>query len=1006
MAARWWLIGVGACIATIIFSQRFIQTSGVQIKSLLIVMRDDIQSSLPVFKGVLEALTALAMLMLLIILVLSAILLFSNLHPWNRLRETVIQFVDLRPTTASQPQKHTPETEAKSDHRDSDQAITELFAAKLRGILSIHDLAYQYCRIHFRNQEIYSSQTCADMTSIWSQVEIKSLFFEEPTRLAIGSSPFNEDLGQITTQAGPIAASLSLKGMLQFLQTRKTDNIFLSGSLQDHGDGPHVVSQLSYGKKTWAWDLKKADIHKPVQTSDEGILQAKNPIPESVDVPVLLEKLAYHATNRIMGQTSQLIDALPGNHFEKYSKLLRQFVDYIQSQSPALNDQSVASQHDISKQGFDHLVNALHDFLMSERTDVRSYYMLYIIGIIAIGRREYLTARTLLIQANIIEPSVLATILQTGISHRELKWKRQTYQQLSKNYLLQTNISKADRLRAIELAKGLANVNAALGFSFEQSMGMEERMDFSDRKIDLENAANAYKRAFEYRSDDPLFLSNQAEVNLRISDFLQPKDSFLEQRLRLREEAEGLLHQACRMKSSKNVKYAWLRLGNFRLSRADLHRAIECFKKAWDLDKNFLVAARNLANTYTLCGDYDQAILTCEKALQQVGRNSSHFLNSQQIHGWIHNCRGWAYLRKARLRRLKLGDLGFDKERESWLHYAQINFDESYELLSKTKGQTAIPRLNQLFVGFERALLNQTLHTNDFIEELCIALRPEQSTDQESTLKNDSFYDLYRSIIFADREDFGELFQRHWSNHTFVASEYFGLIEDLMMLQEYLDLKAKADCEKHEYLQLQHVLANLDKTIEAINKFLPSCFLGVNYLWYQRPEHSINCWKMRREDLMIQQRLNAPNYNKSCSGVTSITTSELNDQLWICLYRGLSHIISNQKFSTEVNISSFSQVLRENRRSSSTRQYALDLLKEAKYIGEILATRSPALVNDRQKANFYRLFKPVNTQYYRAVKADLIDRVLDWLKDLGNQIKHHILTICKRIRALIEIITA
>lgn len=971
MNIRWWLILSGAFLVVISLGQRstgflnkFLSTIGRLVWALI----SDLRAGLPMIKALLEVLTGLAMLALLTLLVMACFLLFRSIHPWQQSRETIVQFVDLRLNETRHGDDRDGKTMSRSSYNENDRAITELFAAKLRAILSTHDLAYHYCRVHFRNQEIYSSRTCADMTSIWSQVEIKSLFFEEPTRMAIGSSPFNEDLGQISTQAGPITASFPLRGILQFLQLRKADNILITGSLQDQGNGPHLVSQLSYGKKSWAWDISRKDLEVYSSVSQP-------------ELSLLIEELAYHVTNRIMGQTSQLIDALPGSHFEKYSKLLKEFVTYIQNDSPLSNHQPVStnpsgSSHTDAQnaeqakdQAFSRLVELLREFLKSERTDLRSYYMLYIIGIIAITRGEFKVARELLAQANAIEPSVVASILQTGVSPRKLKWKKQVFLHLSKDHRPKSFVPKVDQLRAAELAKGLANVNAALGFSYEQAIQADlEKPDLNSRLM-LEDAASAYHRAFEYKSDDPLYLSNQAEVKQKIADLLYPKDSFLDQRLRYRTEAHHLLRQACRMTASKNIKYAWLRKGNHRLGKGDLQQAVMCFQKAWDADPSFLVAARNLANTYSMRGEYDKAISICHKALQQVGSNRLHFLNTQQIHGWIHNCRGWAYLRKVRDQRLQGMNHRLKSECLSWLNIAESNFGESLTLLPEH--QSAIPRMNKLYVWFENCLLVKSDRPTNFIACLKSLL---------ADLPADNlFSQFYQSIAGEHRESFRVLFECHWKNHTFVPSEYIGLIEDLLMLDEYLDLGFNPCFDNH--LEHKAIMAAIAVAINSLNEYLPSCFLGINYLWYGRPKNSHDCWHQRREKMngLQSQETEEQREERQQLEEPSVTSSDLNYNLWHYLYGGLCDILSNS-YLRDSSDKSFRFVFDQAMKlepESPTRQYALDLLEEAKDFGEILAVRSPFVLNKRQRLLFNQLFRSVNITYYAALKTEILRRAFD-----------------------------
>ena len=252
---------------------------------------------------------------------------------------------------------------------------------------------------------LFRSPTCADVTSLWSQVEIKSILYEEPSRLAVGSSPFNEAVGQITTTAGPVVAQFNLASLGRFIQSRRADNIFIDGSVQRHDNQTHVVAKLGHGKQAWAWDHHQ---------QKETLVQ-------------VIDDLAYHAANRIMGQTSQLIDVLPGAHFKTYTHLLSSFITYLQASSPIeinrkgseaakrpwprqeskpSDDGSGSTYSDKVKT----LIDALEQFRVAEPTDVRTYYMLYIMGIIAISNRQYDKAKEWLEHASKIETSVAVSI--------------------------------------------------------------------------------------------------------------------------------------------------------------------------------------------------------------------------------------------------------------------------------------------------------------------------------------------------------------------------------------------------------------------------------------------------------------------------------------------------------------------------------------------------------------------------------------------------------------------
>ncbi len=973
MNARWWRIVVIGFLSALFLDFIFTLFRWNPLAALSSFSKGYPEKGSPLVSDFGKLMDGAAVFLLIIFLVAIVALLFDAIRPWKHSRETIIQLRDLSSFEPPKNQTKTSESNGSNIDLKKDRALTELFAAKLRKIISVHDLAYQYCRIHFRNQGMYNSATCADMTSVLSQVDIKTLFFEEPNRLAIGSSPFNDDLGQISSKVGPVEASFSLRGLVQFFQSRNGANIHITGSIQEHKDGPRVVAQLSYSKQSWAWDINPAQI-KDIASS------------HTIDIPDFLEELAYHVTNRIMGQTSQLIDALPGDHFEKYSKLLSEFIFFIQAESPELQQSSPLAKARI-KQNYNRLTHALHTFLESEPTDIRSYYMLYIIGIIAIGRREYSDAQTFLEKASIIEPSVVATILQASLPLRQLKWRRGMIHQLPNIHLLQRKVSKPDRARALELAKGLANVNAALGFSIELTMQRDHEKKEVKSFSRLEQAADAYQRAFDYKSDDPLLVSNLADVKLKMSDALQPKDYYLDHRLRLRTEAQQLLNKACHMKRNDHRKYAYLRMGHYQLRRGDLKQAEHYFVKAWKADQSFLVAARNLASIHSMRRNHDKAIEVCNQALQEAGGNRSHYLMTKQIHAWIHNSRGWAYLKKAKEVRSATSTVLMDSatisECGSWLNLAEKDFNEAISLLTESSGQQSIPQLNLFFTFCEKSLLANTPSTNQLMERLVNIL---------SKMQSDSYFaKLYRSLLSERPESFGELFQSYWSQQAFVPAEYLGILADLQLLKSYFESQDnESSCDGNANLKM--LVRNLGSAIDLINEYLPSCFLGLQYLWSGHPERAVTCWKKRLD------QLKRPTKKQLASKVTS---NALNYELWSYLYQGLMTIFTQAGHTRppEQSLPLFKKVF-SSREKTITRQYAQDLLTEARQIGEILiqggyekedrndsghgATKQD--LHDQRKRREQRLrelrhlFHPINQRYYFAIKQNVLLYVSEFLE--------------------------
>lgn len=677
--------------------------------------------------------------------------------------------------------------------------------------------------------------------------------------------------------------------------------------------------------------------------------------------------------------------------------------------------------------------------------------MLYIIGIIALGKQDYQHAYDFLPKANIIEPSVVSAISRTGPSFISSKARRSISQRLLSIYLRLKVSSNPDRLRAFELAKGLANVNAALAFSIEQLMqsdrpkstlvadneqsihtqgttslafhieecvqtkgnsslafSIEQLLQIQPQKpksgasndqlfqqqghrtelsstILLEDAAAAYQRAYDYKPNDPLFISNLAQIKLKLSDSLQPKESYDDYKLRLRVEAHQLLRKACRMKHRQQVKYAWLRMGHFQLRRGDLPQAVSFFQRAWADDPNFLVAARNLANTYSMLGEYDEAIRICDKALREVGSNRSHYFLTRQIHGWIHNSRGWAYLRKKIVLEARHQSRIHDSHQilnsRALLDLADADFQEALQLMNdSSSGQTTLTRLNQLFTEWEKDLSSKSATQTDFIGQLFDVLRdmPQQSC----------FTHLYTSLLCDGFPNFEVIFKTYWDQQIFIPSEYLGLIADFQLLKQFLQqLHTRHQLSSHQqsYIDdsyLSSLCTSLDSAIICIQEYLPACFLGLNYLWSGHPDRAVQCWTQRLERLYS---------TIGFEHAEEPSPAELNHDLWTYLYYGLISIYSGSGFPFLVvnSLPRFKQVY-AGRTSEKTRQYALDLLTEAHKIGQMLIQRYPwpsldsgghdrsrhdapkHLRSSFERDELRKLFEPVNLRYYSAIKQKFL----------------------------------
>ena len=290
-----------------------------------------------------------------------------------------------------------------------DQAVTDLFAAELCRVFTIHELAIDHCQQYFRDQDVTSSHTCADITSIWSQIDIKAITIQDVSQLAMAASVFHDDLGKITTQTGPVAINIPIAAIKNFFRSKKK-NIFINGSVQDKNSSFLVVAQILQEDSSWAWLLPQDDVktNDPLQT-----------------LPELLRDLSRHLANRIMGHQSQLINVLPGDHFQNYTELLGDFISYLRS---VADPHSVASTPKSAKiDQYNKLKTDLDQFIAAEPHDLRTYYLTYIMSLLAIHMNDYREALRYLLYADAIEPFVLTAIVRAGLQPKEVQWSKQIY---------------------------------------------------------------------------------------------------------------------------------------------------------------------------------------------------------------------------------------------------------------------------------------------------------------------------------------------------------------------------------------------------------------------------------------------------------------------------------------------------------------------------------------------------------------------------------------------------
>lgn len=903
---------------------------------------------------------------------LAGVILFVlyKLNGWFFREELLIDIEDLRPLA---------QDSTDYDRSIRSKAATDLFIAYFRRVFSIHELSVEYAQRYFLRQDIPSSNTSADMTSIWSQIDINAITLQDPSEWALASKIFHDELGEIKTTTSLGNVSIPTSVMISFFRLIRRV-IYISGSIQDQGSGVLVSAQIVKNRDSWAWTLHSDECHP-----GDAICNAS--VHEKQGVSGILYELSYHVANRLIGQRSQFVEVLPGDHFQQYTEFLKEFNHYLQTCSQQMGDYSDPISDD-QQIKFSDLCTRLDSFLDNEPLDLRAFYMSYIISLLAIRCEEYSVALYFLTKAQHLEPLVIDAIFKSGFQTRSLGWSKEIRHEFSREVSFRQALSRLDQKRGKGLIIMLPHLNSTLGFVIERLVHQSKDNRYSSsmkpssaaattkkdrwrkmtefaksQPVTLEDAERVHYKSTLFEPKNPLFLSNLAEVMMKLAEDSHPKDKFLELRLYYRLRARDLLIDASKLKHHQAVKFAYLRRGHYALSTGDLMEAIEYYKKAWSKDKNFVVAARNLAAAYSMTGEYQKAIAVCDEALGILGKDRGHFTISRNMHGWIHNSRGWSYLLLARKRRINIANThrteeekelyAKDTECQSWLKMAENDFIEAKSILAEHQMQS-IPIFNLSLLYVEFGFLG--IDKIDALEGL--------AKDYEGIGENDLMKTIYSSVISA-KSEFDKIFKSLWTQHRLVPTEYLGILRDLLLVNDYIaDAKTAPSHLRITALEVflfklmpQHggqgtfgdITNSLEAALNVVEGLLPSCFLGLIYLSWGKRARAHRCWtkRMTEMDSMLSHYIDDG----------SISSTPLNHLLWKYLYSGLLIITKrpngfylhrlDEDLAKEL-ICSFNEMkseflrcfmqsssiqARENDpRFNSSYQYAKNLLKELSYI--------------------------------------------------------------------------
>lgn len=880
---------------------------------------------------------------------------FSLWRLWPELHqkmETEVSFVDLRDL-------------GNVNHELVGQSVTELVAARLQYILRIHDLAYDNFRKYFRQTEIINNNNYSDMTAVIQEFDIQPILVEDPTQLSIGASSKTQELGEVSTKTGVLEAKFSLSDIQKLFKKSNPNLSRLTGSLQTYAGQTRLVGMLANRGKTWGWIIDQKDVRTPPNIKESDLASAW---PHE-----LTKELAYHAANRILGETSELIDILPGTHFRSYTDLLKKFTDYLYRSSP---------------DSWGELVNLYNVYYNQEPSNIRTYYAGYVLSILSIYRKNYPTAYQLLRQVVAIENTVIAALLSVEGDPARFGWGKRMLAEYKAKFpppvhsfawrryrRLQQCFGRhrSDHLKGLELAKGLGNINLALGFTLERladtppkpgELGKQFQVKTTQQY--LEEASDAYQRALDFRPNDPLLLSNYARVLIKRADHLPWIKVEHGEDCRLRYQAEEALEKIGEPEakhgrnistgSRRNVKYLFLQKGLFKLYRGQIKEAINNYLLAIEHAPDCLVAQRNLANAYTKQGEYDQAINILTSALKDVGQSHEAQINLERMHSCLHNSRAWAYFLQARNRRLHHQVMD-DPDAKMLLGLASDDLDEAYSLLppfqpdhdDDTQNLKMMIDMNRILVWCEQRLIARSNPAGFNENSSHLNLKLKAFTQKYKSCCYEPFRMVgsvdYVRVLIGDYDV--EPFADVWKRSTVAASDYQGFLVDIVCLHDYLQKFTGVDPELGPLLL---------RCIHGIESKLNQFYLGLDYIRHGLAHYAEECWWRRICDL----KQASPFYAKD---------------IWLYLYKGLLSCYFNvgdgsaSDGAMQRRADDFYLRTKESYATGSLNQDDLvNLLREAVQLGHALLDNGPwdcasghgDVVNKRLKRDLRAIFKPIN----------------------------------------------
>lgn len=807
----------------------------------------------------------------------------------DRIEKTaILPFKDLRKESALSNENHEIEKLQGDNHNSIEKSgLGEVVADCL--VAELHKIRQKYEELDIRDNyisikpQIPDGEICVDASGLRKQILVGS---PSLPHLKLGDSNIIGNIGEVST-GGLIATKISLDSLITLIKGMqlKHKNRIITGSIQKHNDKLRIIARMEQGRRTRAWEV---------------------PSNNNENIPDLVKELSYCVARDLSGQhvstTSfkDLIDLL-----ESYAEFIhgvfeKEFQLYFGDQSKTFDEQNTKLpnqqnnklnvkysefKEEYSKKMLGRLWEKCKRFAEHEPAYEGIFGLFYNIGISLLEKNDYENAEDVFRYVISLEPYIINKLFDIKVAYEDVNWSKEFWINSFREYRSRSDLLSCfayplrSRLKSLAVklslnkeikseyrrismwANGLSYTLIALGQTLERIKPNESlRGNHSDLEhlIDLSQAKEAYIRADQRDRKDASALAHLSSLMIEnvyaFENHDRLKESIIEEAQEKLEQAKSKLENRC---------LAFNRLGNLCHDQGDYLSAIDCYEKAIIDRHDFIVAYRNLGIARCEIMDFDSSLKSFTEGMNFLPDDAvfqTDFCHNKW-HAWLHNGKGWTYLSKYIHLFMKSNEdntnqkdnTGKKDDGFGLLDLAKYNF---HEAISISHGKMYASYFN---LGNVYALQNKVEDVADCWKKGLENLKEDKDTTLGKLL----------SYIYGDTDSHLSKESNTKELKEFIREKHPPIRILNSILQDLLVLKACPDSAQPKYI-------DIDATIQFMEDYLPTLYVGVSYLWKQQPEKAINIFQRKLPELYLESK--------------GLTYSWFRSYLWILLYCGLIKI--------------------------------------------------------------------------------------------------------------------